>query len=137
MTSLPVVKGYPVIDGVVEATDVTFARFFNFTSCSYGVYAIGNNPISPDAVHPMHLAGSTRISTDKASVAFYYPPDPAWIVQEVSKCFSLKFDFHNGFLIMEIILCPLIHGGHIAPLNSHFFCYRTVLIWIVTVPNML
>lgn len=78
------VKGYPVIDGVLETNNITFARFFNLTNChTYGVYAIGNNPISPDAVHPMQLTGSTRLNTDKQSIAHYYPPDPAWIVQEV------------------------------------------------------
>ena len=79
-----IVKGYPVIDGVLDASNVTFARFFNLTDCSnYGVYAIGNNPLSPDAVHPMQLTDSTKLNTDKDSIAFYYPPDPAWIVQEV------------------------------------------------------
>ena len=48
------VKGYPVIDGVIDASNVTFA--LNLSNCSnYGVYAIGNNPLSPDAVHPMQL----------------------------------------------------------------------------------
>ena len=77
-------KGYPVIDGVLEANNVTFARFFNLTDCdNYGVYAIGNNPLSPDAVHPMQMSCSTRLSTDKESIAYYYPPNPDWIVQEV------------------------------------------------------
>ena len=73
-----------MIDGVLETSNVTFARFFNVTGCSnYGVYAIGNNPLSPDAVHPMQMTGSTRLNTDKESIAHYYPPDPEWIVQEV------------------------------------------------------
>lgn len=82
---LSIVKGYPVIDGVSEANNVTFARFFNLTDCSqnYGAYAIGNNPLSPDAVHPMQLSNSTRLNTAKESIAYYYPPDPTWIVQEV------------------------------------------------------
>ena len=76
------VKGYPVIDGVVYANNLTFARFFE-TSCNYGTYAIGNNPLSPDAVHPMHMADTAKFNVEKSSLAFFYEPDVAWINQEV------------------------------------------------------
>lgn len=109
-----IVKGYPVIDGVLEVNDVTFARFFNLSDCSnHGVYAIGNNPLSPDAVHPMQVTGCTRLNTDKESIAYYYPPDPEWIVQEV-----MDHMIHNVNYYVD-----------------HY--YRIVLIWIVMVLNML
>ena len=108
-----IVKGYPVIDGVLEANNITFARFFNLTGCSnYGVYAIGNNPLSPDAVHPMQLTDCSRLNTDKQSIAYFYPPDPEWIVQEV--------------------MDHMIHK-----LANDMIHYRIVLIWIVMVLNML
>ena len=47
MMLLFIVKGHPVIDGVLDVSNVTFACFFNLSDCSnYGVYAIGNNPLS-------------------------------------------------------------------------------------------
>ena len=38
---------------------VSFARFFA-PSCSYETVAIGNNPLNPDAVHPVHMTGTPR-----------------------------------------------------------------------------
>ena len=77
------VKGYPVIDGVVNMHQVSFARFTTNHSCSYGMYAVANNPESPDAVHPLHLMGTNKYNVDLDALAFFYEPDPYWIVQEV------------------------------------------------------
>ena len=74
------VKGYSTIDGDAHAENVVFVSFTPLQNCAYGVYAIGNNPLSPDAVHPLHL------STD--NLAHYYDPDPEWIVQEVRHCYN-------------------------------------------------
>ena len=76
-------KGYPVIDGVLKSNGISFARFNSNDGCSYGSYAIGNNPLSPDAVHPMHMSATNKYNVDLDSLAFFYEPDPAWIVQEV------------------------------------------------------
>ena len=77
------VKGYPVSDGVVNASRVSFARFASDPTCSHGVFAVGNNPLSPDAVHPMQMTGTSKYNVDLNSLAFYYEPKPEWIVQEV------------------------------------------------------
>ena len=37
----------------------SFARFFA-SSFDYGAFAIGNNPLSPDAVHPVHMTGTNE-----------------------------------------------------------------------------
>ena len=81
--SPPAVKGYPVIDGVVFANNLAFARFFD-SGCSYNIYTVGNNPLSPDGVHPMHMTETTLFNVEKNSLAFFYEPDVAWIVQEVN-----------------------------------------------------
>ena len=87
--SLPVcavaVKGYPVIDGVVTTNRLTFARFFTSNGCSYRSYAVGNNPLSPDAVHPMVMAATFKLSVDLTSLVYFYEPNVEWIVQEVSE----------------------------------------------------
>ena len=106
------VKGYPVIDGRVEATNVTFARFFSPTNCPYNVFAIGNNPLSPDAVHPMEMRQTGKINVNRDNIAFYYEPNPAWIVQEVSKLAvctrctavpSVKVHVHVSILTQDCI----------------------------------
>ena len=75
-------KGYPVIDGVVNTNGVSFARFFD-TSCNYRISAIGNNPLSPDAVHPVHMTGTNKLNVELNSLVFFYEPDLEWITQEV------------------------------------------------------
>ena len=80
---LPTVKGYPVIDGVVQATNVSFARFFNTSACGYLTYAMGNNPQSPDAVHPMEMRGTNRFNVESDYLVFFYLPNIDWINQEV------------------------------------------------------
>ena len=75
-------RGYPVIDGVVNANNISFARFFDL-GCDYGIFAVGNNPLSPDAVHPMEMRGTDKISVELTSLVFFYEPDVEWIVQEV------------------------------------------------------
>lgn len=80
----PAVKGYPVIDGVLNTSRVSFARFTSDSNCSYGMYAVGNNPLSPDAVHPMQMTGTNKYNVHLDSLAFFYEPNPNWIVQEVN-----------------------------------------------------
>lgn len=81
------VKHYPVIDGVSTAANITFARFME-TGCGYRTVAIGSNKLSPDATHPFHLTGTRKINVNNNSLALFYDPDPAWIVQEVSNYYS-------------------------------------------------
>ena len=71
-----------MIDGVSYFEHVSFARFFD-EGCSYGSFAIGNNPLSPDAVHPMHMSTTTKFNVSLNSLVFYYEPNVDWIVQEV------------------------------------------------------
>ena len=78
------VKGYPVIDGVLQLTDVMFARFpANSADCHYGTFAIGNNRLSPDAVHPLVISSTTLLDCDTSSLVYFHDPDPTWINQEV------------------------------------------------------
>lgn len=77
-------KGYPVIDGVVHTSRLVFARFHNNDGCLYSSYAVGNNPLSPDAVHPMQMRATSKFNVAITSLAFFYEPDPEWIVQEVA-----------------------------------------------------
>lgn len=78
------VKGYPVIDGVLRLTNITFARFSALSNpCPYGIYAITNNPLSPDAVHPIVMTGTSRLNCDENSLVHFHDPDPDWINQEV------------------------------------------------------
>ncbi len=75
-------KGYPVIDGVVHMDRVSFARFTD-SGCDYNTVAIANNPLSADAVHPIYMTGTNKLNVDMNTLAFFYEPDPEWIVQEV------------------------------------------------------
>ena len=84
----PSVKGYPVIDGVTKVEGVSFARFFD-QGCGYRGFAVGNNPLSPDAVHPMHMTRTTKYNVSLNSLLFYYEPNVEWIVQEVILCSSV------------------------------------------------
>jgi hypothetical protein len=77
-----------VIDGVLLTHRVSFARFTGDQRCSYGAYAVGNNPLSPDAVHPMVMSATSKYNVNISSLAFFYEPDPGWIVQEV--CYKLN-----------------------------------------------
>lgn len=77
------VKGYPAIDGILHITEVSFARFTDNHNCLYGIFAVGNNPLSPDAVHPMQMERTNKFNVALSSLAFFYEPNPEWIVQEV------------------------------------------------------
>ena len=71
-----------MIDGVVNTNGLSFARFFG-EGCQYNSFAIGNNPLSPDAVHPMHMTGTNKYNVELNSLVFFYEPDVEWINQEV------------------------------------------------------
>ena len=77
------VKSYPTIDGEVTGTNMTFVEFNIPNNCGHKSYLIGNNPLSPDAVHPLQLRNVHKLSVSNDSLVFYYDPDPDWIVQEV------------------------------------------------------
>ena len=65
---------------------MAFARFLdNDGTCSYDTFAIGNNPLSPDAVHPVVMTGTTRLNSETDSLVFFHDPNPEWIVQEVGE----------------------------------------------------
>ena len=85
--SCPTVKQYPVIDGISDTVGVTFARFQDTSAsgCGYKTAAIGNNPLSPDAVHSLHMEQTSKLSVHQSSLVLFYDPDPAWIMQEVSR----------------------------------------------------
>lgn len=80
------VKGYATIDGDAYAENIVFARFMSLDNCMYGAFAVGNNPLSADAVHPLRLASVTKLNVSTDNLAHYYDPDPEWIVQEVRHC---------------------------------------------------
>ena len=82
---LSTVKGYPVIDGVTRVESTSFARFYD-QGCNYRSFAVGNNPQSPDAMHPMLMTMTTKYNVSLSSLVFYYEPDVEWIVQEVILC---------------------------------------------------
>ena len=84
-----------MIDGVLITRRLSFARFTN-DHCNYGTYAIGNNPLSPDAVHPMQMTATSKYNVHLNSLAFFYEPDPEWIVQEVCHSCNLKYNSGMG-----------------------------------------
>lgn len=77
-------KGYPTVDGKAEASGITFAHFIPPSDCSYSSALICNNPLSPDAVHPLEISGVTKINVTQEGLIHFYDPNPDWIVQEVS-----------------------------------------------------
>lgn len=76
-------KGYPTVDGDATAVNLVFAHFNSTTDCSYTSALISNNPISPDAVHPLELSGVVKFDVSHDNLIHFYDPDPDWIVQEV------------------------------------------------------
>lgn len=105
-----------MIDGVTVAERVSFARFFD-KDCLYSSYAIGNNPLSPDAMHPMHITMTTKFNVNMSSLIFYYEPNVEWIVQEVIPQYTC-------YLSISVIVIII-------------YIFRTVWIWTVMVPNIL
>lgn len=76
-------KSYPAVAGQVNVSSVTFARFKTYERCTHSSYVIGNNQLSPDAMHPNYFRDSGLIEVEPSNVAHLWPPNPAWIVQEV------------------------------------------------------
>ena len=105
-----------MIDGVLKMTNNTFARFFN--NCAYNTYAIGNNPQSPDAVHPVNIISTVKLNVQMTSLAFFYDPNPDWVNQEV--CYHY-IDLVSFTVLKYISLSILL---------------RTVSIWTVMVQSM-
>ncbi len=103
------VKGYPVIDGVINMERVSFARFFE-TNCNYNMVAIANNPLSPDAVHPIHMTSTNKLNVDLDHLAFFYEPDPDWIVQEVSIFYSIDIVVHMQAHHQSCIIIAFINN---------------------------
>lgn len=97
------VKGYPVIDGVLSVNNVSFGRFTSDHGCDYGMFAVGNNPLSPDAVHPMQMTGTSKFNVHLDSLAFFYEPNPDWIVQEVcGACYGqIKRDYQDNMTVLN------------------------------------
>ena len=86
-----IVKGYPTVDGEATATNITFAHFTPPVNCTYTSTLISNNPISPDAVHPLELEGVVKLDVPQNNLVYFYDPDPNWIVQEVSDVLDYSF----------------------------------------------
>ena len=102
-------KGYPVIDGVLLLSEVVFARFTaNLEECPYKTFAIGNNPKSPDAVHPAVMTTTTLLNCDTDSLVFFHDPDTQWIKQEVD-LFSPSVDnsLPPSVLLSSFLYCSL------------------------------
>ena len=76
-------KSYPTIAGQVNLTSVTFARFSNYQPCGHNSFVVGNNELSPDAMHPNYFEDTGLIDVDPLRIVHLWPPNPAWIVQEV------------------------------------------------------
>ena len=90
---------YPVIDGDCLVSNVTFANFMN-RGCSFSDYSITNNPISPDAVTPITIRNSNMVQVEETSTMHFYPPDPAWVVQE--DCVDMDCDGPKHSLVRDI-----------------------------------
>ncbi len=83
VSAILIVKGYPTVDGEATATNITFAHFTPPVDCTYTGALISNNPISPDAVHPLELYSVVKLDTPQNNLVHFYDPNPNWIVQEV------------------------------------------------------
>ena len=90
---------YPVIDGDCIVSNVTFANFKN-RGCSFSDFSITNNPISPDAVTPITIRNSKMVLVEEKSTMHFYPPDPAWVVQE--DCVDMDCDGPKHALVRDI-----------------------------------
>ena len=77
------VKGYPTVDGEVVSTGITLAHFKAPNDCTYSAFTITNNPISPDAVHPLQMNEVIKLDIPQENLVYFYDPNPDWIVQEV------------------------------------------------------
>ena len=82
-------KGYPTVDGYAEASGITFAHFNLPSNCPYSSALISNNPLSPDAVHPLEISSVIKLDVTQESLIKFYDPDPSWIVQEVSLAYCI------------------------------------------------
>jgi plastocyanin len=94
------VKSYPTIAGQVNLTSVTFARFGNYQPCEHDSFAVGNNELSPDAMHPNYFENTKLIDVDPLKIAHLWPPNPAWIVQE--DCIDMDCDGPKHSMISDI-----------------------------------
>ena len=90
---------YPVVDGDCRVINVTFVNF-NERGCSFSDFSITNNPISPDAVTPITIEKSRMIQVNSDLLMHFYPPNPAWIVQE--DCVDMDCDGPKHALIRDI-----------------------------------
>ena len=90
---------YPVIDGDCRIINVTFVNF-NERGCSFSDFSITNNPVSPDAVTPITIEKSKMIQVHGDLLMHFYPPNPAWIVQE--DCVDMDCDGPKHALVRDI-----------------------------------
>ena len=120
------VKGYPVIDGALLTSDVVFARFTaNSEDCPYKTFAIGNNPQSPDAVHPAVMTTTTLLNCHPDSLVFFHDPNPDWINQEVHTPRSFIPTFLSRDYVF-FLLSVLLHSSLLLQfsLSSHAFSWH-------------
>jgi hypothetical protein len=81
---------YPALYGRTELHGVTFAKFG--APCKTGRrdgmsdYAIGVNPTSADANHPMYVRGVEMVDVNEGNVAKFALPNPEWINQVMHVC---------------------------------------------------
>ena len=90
---------YPVIDGDFRIINTTFVNFKD-RGCRFSDYSVTNNPASPDAVTPLSIQNTKKIDVDEKSLMFFYPPNPAWIVQE--DCVDMDCDGPKHALIRDL-----------------------------------
>ena len=90
-------KGYPTVDGIAMATNVTFAHFAKPQNCEYNSALISNNPISPDAVHPLDIMGVIKLDVPQENLVHFYDPNPDWINQEV-RSYNYMYITHSNVL---------------------------------------
>ena len=90
---------------------VSFARFFA-SSCSYVTVAIGNNPLSPDAVHPVHMTGTNKFNVELDSLVFLYEPDLEWITQEVWLQYMI-------IISLQVVCGTSLHSSHLPTVISN------------------
>eukprot|EP00117_Sycon_ciliatum_P037364 scpid335/ scgid27970/ Fibrocystin-L; Polycystic kidney and hepatic disease 1-like protein 1 len=97
-------KSYPGIRGRMEVSDVAFARFYpipsSFPGCPVGQFAVMNNDLSPDAMHPLHMERTVRLDVGANNLAFMYPPKLGWINQE--DCVDMDCDGPKHSIVLDL-----------------------------------
>ena len=94
---------YPAISGFTKVKGVTLAGF-QVNQCGRRDYAIGSNPLSPDATHPGYFSAVETVDVLSECLAFLAKPDAGWI--NPGDCVDMDCDGPKHILIVvrELLL---------------------------------